>query len=190
MIFMFLYHAHTLYNLWSNLLILLPLASAVIDWPFWFGPKPCLWYCELFHFPLLIHTIVNVLSFLMILTMVWWPSYSWPLLNNSIQVLECFELQPDNSVFLELIPIFPKVDSINLISVLCSLCDDNSEYIYVFCLLCSLMLHRFLDLNFNTTSEWKSAVLYHLGSIDWQPCWWSKNLLILIACEVFYALRV
>ena len=25
------------------------------------------------------------------------------------QVLECFELQPDNNVFLELIPIFPKV---------------------------------------------------------------------------------
>ena len=27
------------------------------------------------------------------------------------QVLECFELQPDNNVFLELIPIFPKVIS-------------------------------------------------------------------------------
>ena len=25
------------------------------------------------------------------------------------QVLECFELQPDNKIFLELIPIFPKV---------------------------------------------------------------------------------
>jgi hypothetical protein len=25
-------------------------------------------------------------------------------------VLECFELQPDNDVFIELIPIFPKVD--------------------------------------------------------------------------------
>lgn len=25
------------------------------------------------------------------------------------QVLECFELQPDNKIFLDLIPIFPKV---------------------------------------------------------------------------------
>jgi len=28
------------------------------------------------------------------------------------QVLECFELQPDDDVFIELIPIFPKVDNI------------------------------------------------------------------------------
>jgi THO complex subunit 2 len=26
-----------------------------------------------------------------------------------LQVLECFELQPDSNIFLELIPIFPKV---------------------------------------------------------------------------------
>jgi len=28
------------------------------------------------------------------------------------QVLECFELQPDDDVFIELIPIFPKVDNL------------------------------------------------------------------------------
>ena len=28
------------------------------------------------------------------------------------QVLECFELQPENSVFVELIPIFPKVETL------------------------------------------------------------------------------
>lgn len=31
-------------------------------------------------------------------------------MNVSDQVLECFELQPDDDVFIELIPIFPKVD--------------------------------------------------------------------------------
>jgi THO complex subunit 2 len=30
-------------------------------------------------------------------------------LFHDFQVLECFELQPDSNVFLELIPIFPKV---------------------------------------------------------------------------------
>jgi len=30
-------------------------------------------------------------------------------MDVSYQVLECFELQPDNDVFIELIPIFPKV---------------------------------------------------------------------------------
>lgn len=36
--------------------------------------------------------------------------FLWLLMNVFDQVLECFELQPDNDVFLELIPIFPKVD--------------------------------------------------------------------------------
>lgn len=34
------------------------------------------------------------------------------------QVLECFELQPENSTFLELIPLFPKVISALLFGIL------------------------------------------------------------------------
>ncbi|XP_020967084.1 uncharacterized protein LOC107618983 isoform X1 [Arachis ipaensis] len=37
-----------------------------------------------------------------------WPSCRIPKDLLMAEVLECFELQPDNSVFLELIPIFPK----------------------------------------------------------------------------------
>ncbi|XP_025679916.1 uncharacterized protein [Arachis hypogaea] len=38
-----------------------------------------------------------------------WPSCRIPKDLLMAEVLECFELQPDNSVFLELIPIFPKI---------------------------------------------------------------------------------
>lgn len=64
------------------------------------------------HFDLDPNRVFDIVSWMpgMLILLPIFPFTNWLLLENSIlKVLECFELQLDNSVFLDLIPIFPKV---------------------------------------------------------------------------------
>lgn len=81
-----------------------------------------------------------------------------PLFFN-YQVLECFELQPNNSVFLELIPIFPKVCiyiyQFGQLTLGCIALTLKKYFTHVITILCSLMLLKYLDLSSNIISAWK-----------------------------------
>ena len=80
---------------------------------------------------------------------------------RTYQVLECFELQPENSVFVELIPIFPKVKLLRIHDKLASiilLILDYKKTLKVsheVMFIGSIMLHKSLGSNFNIISVLK-----------------------------------
>lgn len=95
-------------------------------------------------------------------------------------------MQPHNNLFLDLIPIFPKVcmKSISVFVCFVLVCSLWSR-LTMLPTLCSHMLLKSQDLNFNITSEWKIKFLFLLGCINLQLYLSKKTLLILIACECF-----
>lgn len=60
-------------------------------------------------------------------------------------------------------------------------CLLTNMWLWLFFILYSPMHHKFLDLNFNISSEWK--FLYLLGFINLQLWWWRKSSLTFIACK-------
>lgn len=94
-------------------------------------------------------------------------------------------MQPHSNLFLDLIPIFPKVwlkihPNIGWLDLSFSV---SVEDLSCFPTLCSHMLLKSLVSNFNIINEWKFKVLYLLGCISLQHRLSKKTLLILIACE-------
>lgn len=72
--------------------------SAVIDWALRLGSESCFWHCKPFSFVTWNWTMQSFDSL-----------YCLMLFKHFCQVLECFEMQPQNDLFLDLIPLFPKV---------------------------------------------------------------------------------